>query len=446
MKWSRLGPVMFIGIVLLGSLGAPLARAQVSTIFQPDVPGSVLVFPIFDVIGGNQTKIRITNNGVSAVSIHLNYICQPLGTSSFCPLFDESQPLTPHQTLVLDVGTQLAGACPTGQGYIVAIAEAQCPPATPLPGCPRWNGTVVEPGEFAPLSFNQLFGSYSLFYNGFANAPTILCGGVPCSPPPTGPVPDVEAAAAIAIQSPQQLFSFLGVPLGGGVTSLLGAQSFGDLVAIPGGVATDFAAPGAALLAGPAPVPPFIQADTASGTELQTNLILLNLHYTQFDANATAEMRVQAWNWFEVSFTSTHRFVCWERLPIDLIDARLTAARTFGATYGNIRLQRVSGQPLPPGLEESALLGVREEVSTGGRTLTPTGNPTTIAPEVILPFRFPIPCVVEAYDECRGQCTSKCISLHKGGDRINLINAIDRCVMKACTPDKACQAPVVCGS
>src|SRR5262249_34292184 len=94
-------------------------------------PGRLLVFPIFDVIGGNRTKIRIVNLGVTSVSVSVNAICQPQGTSStdsaFCPVFGLSYALVPHQTIVLDVGDLLFGDCPTGQGYIVAWAEAQCP-------------------------------------------------------------------------------------------------------------------------------------------------------------------------------------------------------------------------------------------------------------------------------------------------------------------------------
>jgi hypothetical protein len=180
-----------------------------------------------------------------------------------------------------------------------------------------------------------------------------------------GPNPDVEAADAIAIQSPQPVFSFLGTDTGGALRLSFGTEPTADYVALPKVVQTDFAAPGAALIAGPPDFLPFISADTASGTELQTNIILLNLNYTQFDLNAPAAMSVQAWNWHEVGFTSTHRLLCWERIPIDLIDARLTAAGPFGTPYGNIRF---TPSPLP-GATSPHLLGAIEEVSTVGRTL-----------------------------------------------------------------------------
>jgi hypothetical protein len=111
--------------------------------------------------------------------------------------------------------------------------------------------------------------------------------------------------------------------------------------------------------------------------ELQTNVILLNLNYTQFGLNALAAMSVQTWNWFEVQFTTTHRFICWERIPIDLIDPRLTATGPFGANYGNIRFT-----PTPAtGPSSPHLLGALEEVSTVGRTIrTMTHSATAVSP------------------------------------------------------------------
>lgn len=357
--------VSLLALILFPAMGF----TQASNTLQENIPGSLLVFPIFDVIGTNQTKIRITNNGASSVSVHLNYICQPLGTSSFCPLFDETQPLTSHQTIVLDVGTQLGGNCPTGQGFIVAWAEAQCPSSTPLPGCNRTNGDIVAPGEFAPISFNQLFGSYQLFYNGSTNPPTLTCGDVPCSPPVAGSFPTVATADAIAIQSPHPVFSFIGIDAGGVASLNFGTATAFDYVALPKVIQTDFAAPRAPLIAGPPDFPPSINPDTASGTEVQTNMILLNLNFNQVGPNSPVVMSVNVWNWHEVGFTSTHRYLCWERIGIEHIDSRLLAAGPFGAPYGNIRLTPVKGTVIP-----FSSLGVLEEVTTNGRTIKPTSH------------------------------------------------------------------------
>jgi len=91
-QWYRLVPVMFIGALLLGGLQAPPALAQSSNTVQDDVPGSLLVFPIFDIFGANRTKIRVTCNGVTGTTLRFTYICQPTGTSTtsaFCLSFDE---------------------------------------------------------------------------------------------------------------------------------------------------------------------------------------------------------------------------------------------------------------------------------------------------------------------------------------------------------------------
>src|SRR5262249_25193538 len=202
-----------------------------------------------------------------------------------------------------------------------------------------------------------------LYYNGFANAPSVMCGGVPCSPPPVGVVPDVEAANTIAFESQQPIFSFLGTGSGAQLSLSFGTTTAFDYVAFPAEVQAGFAAPGAALIAGPSTFPPFIPPDTVSGTQLQTNIIMLNLNINAFLSNTPAAMSVTAWNWFDKAFKSTHQFLCWERIPINLIDPRLTAAGPFGANYGQIRFTPnvAAGNP--------QLLGAVEQVSTVGRTV-----------------------------------------------------------------------------
>src|SRR5262249_11015127 len=134
MKWSRLVPVIFLGVVLLGSVLTPPALAQSSNTLQDHVPGSLLVFPIFDIFGPevrNRTKIRVTCNGVTGTTLRFTYVCQPTGTSTtsaFCPSFDEHFPCTSHQTIVVDVFDRIFTTCPSFQGYIVVFAESQCVP------------------------------------------------------------------------------------------------------------------------------------------------------------------------------------------------------------------------------------------------------------------------------------------------------------------------------
>src|SRR5262249_42355343 len=156
--------------------------------------------------------------------------------------------------------------------------------------------------------------------------------------------------------------SFLGNDTGGALQITFGPTTAFDYVALPKTLSTDFAAPGAPLVAGPTPPVP---EDGLSAAEQETNIILLNLNYSQFAANSPAAMSVIAWNWHEVGFTSTHRFICWERVRIDFIDTRITFAGPFGTPYGNIRF---TPSPLA-GATSPQLLGAIEEVTTIGRTI-----------------------------------------------------------------------------
>jgi hypothetical protein len=345
----------------------------------------MLVFPMFDTIGGNQTKLRIVNDTSASVQIRLIFACQPnvnSSTAQACQSRSERFSAVAHnETIVLDVGeelTRLQATCPTGQGYAIAIAERMCPaggpscptsqPSAQGPGIPLKPPTpvVIAPGQSAPISWNFLSGSLQFFFNGFANAPTVKCAfGMPCSPPPTGPVPDVGEINAIAIQSQQPQGNFLGKDTGAGTPRSLtfGTDAASDYAALPGSIGANFAAPGASLVSGPVTAAPFIPTGTSSGTEIQTNAILLNLQAALNDSNQPAGLSNNFWNWFSVGFTSTHQFTCWERPPIDLIDPRITANGPFGAPYGNLRFtpSPVTGGP--------ALLGAIEQVSTVGRTL-----------------------------------------------------------------------------
>jgi len=380
-KWSRLVPVMFIGVLLLGSMLTPSAFAQSSNTLQDNVPGSLLVFPIFDVFGANETKIRVVCNGVTGTTLRLTFICQPNTTSNvFCPSFDENVDCTSHQTLVFDVDTELFGACPTGQGFVVVWAEDLCTDTSASfnpsnSTCTTATGGSITLGEFAPISYNQLFGSYHLYYHGVAAPGTCGIAGVPCAPPPLGPNPDTEAENAIAIQSRQTVFSFLGTDTPAGLTVTFGSTTAFDYVALPKTVQTDFAVPGAPLTAGPTPP---VLADGISGLELQTNVILLNMNYSQFLNGPLANMSVIAWNWHETGFTSTHRFICWERVPINLIDTRIVFGGPFfdtDSSYGNIRF---TPSPLT-GATSPQLLGAIEEVTNIGRTIRNMVHSSTAA-------------------------------------------------------------------
>src|SRR5262249_35004286 len=155
-----------------------------------------------------------------------------------------------------------------------------------------------------------------------------------------------------------------------------------DYVAFPAAVQADFAAPLAPLIAGPAGGVlggPVIPPDTVSGIELETNIILLNMNYSQFALNAGASMSGNVWNWLEVGTTTTHRFICWEPIPINVIDPRITFLGPFGANYGQIRFT-----PTPSsGPSAPAILGSIEQVADIGRTIRNLIHSSTAASPTI---------------------------------------------------------------
>src|SRR5262249_19547348 len=156
---------------------------------------------------------------------------------------------THNQSIIIDVGDRVVTICPSFQGYIVVFAEQQCTALSPSfvaasQTCTTATGGTLSLGEFGPISYNQLYVSYALFYN-VAAAPGICPGGFagePCAPPATGPFPDVEAANAIAFESPQPMFSFLGNDTGGALQLSFGTTTAFDYVALPAGVQAGFAA------------------------------------------------------------------------------------------------------------------------------------------------------------------------------------------------------------
>src|SRR5262245_11704489 len=309
-------------VVLLGSRLAPPALAQ-------STQTSMLVFPIFDIIGGNQTKISITNYGDGGALVRLTFVCQSPGASlaatPACQAFNEWVFFTAHETRVFDVATELtalAANCPTGQGFIVALTGLPCAPSG-----------LACPNE-------QVSGSYQLFYNGSANSGA-LCGGVPCAPPPSGPFPDMAAGNAIAIPAPPvQSFGTPSVP------------SFEVLE-------TSFAAPGAPLIAGPG------NPDTVSATELQTTFILLDPYAVFNAANRITSVSMQVWDWLGVGFTTSTQFVCWERIQVTTIDPRFAYVLS-GPPYSSMRVL-----PIPLQGGRPAVLGAVEEVTTVSRAIRP---------------------------------------------------------------------------
>lgn len=129
-----------VATLLLAGLtmfGARIAQAAPN---QPLVPGTMLVFPEFDIQGDSRTQLRIINTGAREIRFHYNYVCPgiPRGNDT-CAKSDRTKSLTPHQTLVLDVASENP---PCERGFVIGYAVDR---AT------------------GPISFNYLIGTYNIF-------------------------------------------------------------------------------------------------------------------------------------------------------------------------------------------------------------------------------------------------------------------------------------------
>jgi len=204
MKWQKLVNATILGGFLLGV--ALVLPASAQTLLQDEVPGSYLVFPIFDISGNAVTQIRICDKsngakGPTTTWVRLNFICPGSRQDPFCDEYDTDFPLTSHQCKIIDVGDQRP---PCNQGFVVAFAE---------------NAT------FDPWAYDHLIGSYN-----------ITTG--------TGTSVASEASKAIAIQSPQPFKALLGRPgsLGSLELSFCGVTQGCDYVSLPAILHSDFRA------------------------------------------------------------------------------------------------------------------------------------------------------------------------------------------------------------
>jgi hypothetical protein len=322
MKWQKFITVTMVGGFLLASALVLPASAQL----QDNVPGSFLVFPVYDIRPGTSTQIRIcdTNNGPrggAATNVRLNFVCPgqlPPG-DTFCDEFDTDIALTFHGCAVIDVASQLP---PCDQGFIIAFAEND---------------------NFAPVSYNFLIGSENIT---------------------TGAV--ASATNAIAIQSPQARGTVLATPdPDTGLTALTFGGGGADYAPLPSTLFSDFRAVGA--------VPGGL-----------TDLVLLTLDVTSGAENPKARANINFWNANEVPFSASTEFVCWERRPLQAIDAHFTAAG-LGTPTGSLRVVGVPTCPAagfcpPVPTYNPALLGALIETTPGQtlRTLFHTGTKNTV--------------------------------------------------------------------
>jgi hypothetical protein len=94
------------GALLALTLGAPATLTAQTNILQDNSPGSMLIFPMFDTIGANRTKLRIVNDTSASVQIRVIFACQSnvnSNTAQACQSQSERFSAVAHnETIVLD--------------------------------------------------------------------------------------------------------------------------------------------------------------------------------------------------------------------------------------------------------------------------------------------------------------------------------------------------------
>jgi len=304
MNWSKLVQVVMLGIFLMGSALVLSAAAQTPApppngVLHDTEPGSVLVFPAYDIRDGRTTQIRITdtNDGpefANSVFVKLNFVCPGIKPFGPCQELDIKISLTYHSTFVFDIPSFVRPPC--DEGYIVAY--------------------VVSRTNDRPISYNHLIGSYHLD-----------------STPPAEDVDPVErvthAANAIAIQAVTATdFAPITPTTGLPVLTFDGAP--GHYVQLASTLFSDFRAASAEV------------PDPVTGSEL----FLLTLDIISGAQNPATLVFIDFWNRFETEFSTTHEFVCWSRVRLDALDFNFRAV-SLGAPYGSLEITSVPNCPFP---------------------------------------------------------------------------------------------------
>ena len=265
------------------SPGAAQTAEDAVPVFHEMNPGSLLVFPLFDVRAGWATQLRITNtSSTSSVAVQLNFVCPPAAPQdNFCDALDRHISITPHGTYIADVATFNP---PCAEGYVVAFAED---------------------GAHKAVAFDHLIGSYH-----------IAVGG------------SVEAAPAIAIQSAKADGEDLGsddaLQFGGVI------EDNPDYKSLPSRVFTDFQA---------------IVTDDAGAPIIGSELILLTLDAAAGEFNPVTSVDIDFWNADEMPFSTSWHFVCWTRVPLDKIDFNFSKAGLI-TDYGSLTVKATPTCPI----------------------------------------------------------------------------------------------------
>lgn len=297
------------------------------------VPGSLLVFPIFDIATNEKvttgtngsesaTRLRITNQLPANVAIAIHTICPPSSINgNVCEDLDSLEVLTGHETREFavtngqDLGSDsLYVGCQ--QGFIVVFASAL-------------DATGKNPADTtSPISWNQLTGSYQV-----VNAADQKYQG-----------------SAIAFQSPQLLGTALGT-----------ANSDPSLLDLKFD-ATDYN-----------PLPAQLFGDfQAIGEANDTQLILLYLNFVT-GTSSTGNVSIDFWNEDEKRFShSNHSLQCWQKVSLNGLDNDFRFREgPLGSPLGSLRISpRANLGVLGAVIETEGSPSIRQLFHTGSQPAT----------------------------------------------------------------------------
>jgi len=304
MKWHKVAYATLAGAVLLGSAMALPAIAQTPVNPpQDNIPGSFLVFPLFDISSGNQTTIRITDvsggnvsgpgsNGPFSVRVHVDVICKGTKSDTRCNQNNYETSLTFHETVEIHVADLVGDPVNCNAGYIVAFAEDP-------------SGTVAQ-----PISYNNLIGSYHVgaeprdsdnaSYGGNAIAFQANAASIPGTVTPIG--------------------TFL-IPPSDDLSLSFGAASSNDYVAWPRYLVSTF---------------------QAEDVDDKTEIVLLTLPDGAPDAASKETIvSINYWNENEQNKSTSERLWCWDRVDLKVLDQHFregSGPAFLGSDVGSLKV------------------------------------------------------------------------------------------------------------
>jgi len=332
MKWHKVVYATLAGAVLLGSAMVLPAIAQTPVNPpQDNIPGSFLVFPLFDISSGHNTTIRITDvsggnlsgpgeNGPFSVRVHIDVICKKARGSSdkSCDQNNNDTVLTFHETVEFEVRDLVRDPSPTGAcafgGYIIAFAE------DPLSSNPQ------------AIAYNNLIGSYHVANSSDLDSDNASYGG--------NAIAFQANAPSMPGSPPTPIGTTVGVN-GDFIQLSFGLATSNDYVAFPRYLVSTF---------------------QATSSDAKTEIVLLTFPDGVPNADAKeTDVSIQYWNENEHNFSASDKLWCWDRVELQKLDQHFNEGTninsTLGSDVGSLKVIH-SGQPV---------LGVIiEEGSDGG--------------------------------------------------------------------------------